>query len=415
MQANGRLARVLAAAVLLGSLAAVLTGCWDRLEIEERAVVLGIAVDAIGSEDIGNGNEVTHLQSAFPHPGNQRRIRITVQIAVPGRIPLGPGEGGGGTGGGGGKRTVWTMKSEGSTIDDALMVMQQKLADRLFFGHLRIIVISEEVARRGVQNINDYFRRSPDVRRLVWMVVSKGDASNVMRAAPELERVPALYFSTMMDHTVQMGRLPNDFVGIFWSADSAKGQEPYLPYVQLTRRGSVELSGLAYFRGHQMVGATKPLEIAMFMAVLGVKTGGYDAYEYVPGSSETIMYRATYRNSHIKVTMDNGRPRIHVNIQVEGNIREKSTTAVEVAHDKVIQKLQKELSQSSKDGIERLIRKLQKDGSDIFGFGEYVRAKEPAYWNKNIGSEEKWQEAFKTLAVDVNVTLKIRRTGMTAR
>lgn len=59
------------------------------MEIEERAVVLGISVDeAVDKQD---ESEVTHIKSAFPKPPRSM-IQVTVQIAVPGRIPLGPGE-----------------------------------------------------------------------------------------------------------------------------------------------------------------------------------------------------------------------------------------------------------------------------------------------------------------------------------
>ncbi|MEW9668532.1 hypothetical protein [Ammoniphilus sp. 3BR4] len=71
-------------------------------------------------------------------------IRLTVQIAIPGRIPLGPGEGGGG-----GEKPVWVLDVVGHTIGDALSNLQQQVADRLFFGHLRVIAVSEAVAILG--------------------------------------------------------------------------------------------------------------------------------------------------------------------------------------------------------------------------------------------------------------------------
>lgn len=388
----------------------VLTGCWDRLEIEERAVILGIAVDEAGPAAKGRDKEVTHFKQAFPKPP-RNMIRVTAQIAVPGRIPLGPSEGGTASGK---NKPVWVLSSEGYTIDDALMVMQQELADRMFFGHLRIIVISEKIARAGVQNLNDYLRRSPEVRRLAWMVVSKGEAAELMKAAPQLERVPSLYLLATMDHAIEMGKLPNDFLGIFWSYDSSKGREPYLPYVDIRKKKSLEISGLAYFRGDKMVGATEPLEIGFFMAVTGVKTGGYDVFEYLPGSTNTVTFRATRRSSRIKVSMQNSRPHILVNVLLEGNIVEKSNEVFKIKDQKTIVKIQESIRVGSEKGIKKLIKKMQKDGSDIFSFGEYIRAKEPQYWNQEIKNEKKWQEMFKDLDVEVKVTCKIRRTGMKA-
>jgi spore germination protein KC len=393
--------------ILFTTIAPLLTGCWDRMEIEERAVVLGISVDEAVHKQAEN--EVTHLKSAFPKPP-KRIIQVTAQIAVPGRIPLGPGE----SGGVGKNKPVWVLSAEGYTIDDALMVLQQQLADRMFFGHLRIIVISEKIARSGVQNLNDYLRRSPEVRRLAWMVVSKGVAAELMKAAPQLERVPSLYLLAAMDNAIRMGRLPNDFLGIFWSADSSRGKEPYLPYVTIKKKGNLEISGLAYFQGDKMVGATKPLEIGLFMAATGVKTGGYNAYEHLPNSSETMMFKATTRKARTKVSMKNGRPHIFLDMQVEGDIEEKSNELFKIKDHKTIMQIQDMISKSSEKGIKKLIKKMQKDGSDIFGFGEYIRAKEPEYWNREIKTKKKWEEEFKNLTVDVNMHIKIRRVGMKA-
>jgi spore germination protein KC len=390
----------------------VLTGCWDRIEIEERAVILGIAVDEAVTQTDKAEDEVAHLKHKFPNP-NKKKIQVTVQIAVPGRIPLG-GSSETSTGGKGAKKPVWVLSAQGYTIDDALMVLQQQLADPMFFGHLRMIVISEKIARKGVQNLNDYFRRSPEVRRLAWMVVSKGVAAELMKATPQLARVPTLYFIAMMDNAVKMGKLPNDFLGIFWSADSSRGKEPYLPYVDLKKTGQVGISGLAYFKGDKMVGTTKTLQIGIFMAVTGVKMGGYNAFEILPNSSDTFMFKATNRTTLTKVSMKNGRPLIQLKLQVEGDIEEKSTEKAKVRNHKTILQMQDELSKSSEGAIKDLIKKMQKDGSDIFGFGEYIRAKQPEYWNREIKNKKNWQEQFKDLTVEVDVKFKIRRIGMKA-
>src|SRR5690606_25222107 len=98
----------------------------------------------------------------------------------------------------------WVIDSVGHTLDDALMNLQQQISSRLFFGHLRVIVISEDVAKKGLQNVNDYLRRDSEVRRMAWMMISKGNAMEVMEAAPELERVPSLYLMSTLDYAVEL-------------------------------------------------------------------------------------------------------------------------------------------------------------------------------------------------------------------
>ncbi len=396
--------------LLLVMLPLLLTGCWDRREIEERAVILAISVDLAKPGDVSKESDVAHLRKVFPTP-EQPLIRIAAQIAVPGRIPLGPGDGGGGN-----TKPVWVLEAVGHTIDDAVMTMQQQVSDPLFYGHLRVIVVSEAVARSGMNSLNDYLRRHPEVRRLAWMAVTKGNAASFMKTAPELERVPALYLLSMFDHAVEMGKYPNEFVGKFWSKMSSLGREPNLPYLKALKDGNIEISGLAYFKGEYLAGVTKPLEIGSYMAITGEKKGGYSAYAALSGTNTTVMFKSTSRQARRAIAFKDGRPLAKVHISIEGDIQEKSLVdATPLDHGYILEKLQVELQEDAKRSYEQLIHDTQKAGSDIFGFGELIRAKHPSYWNRNIKTKEAWQEQYKELATEVTCDINIRRIGMKAK
>jgi spore germination protein KC len=392
----------------------LLTGCWDRQELEERAVVLGVSIDRAEEVTQKKEEEVSHLSRTLPAP-KTGMLRITVQIAVPGRIPLGPGQGGGGGGGGGGGiRTVWVVDAVGHTIEEAVNNLQQRVAPPLFLGHLRVIVVSEAVARNGIQNLNDYFHRNPEIRRMNWMFISKGRAEDFMRASPQLERVPTLYFMTTMDKSVKMGRFPDDFLGMFWSASSSKGKEGYLPYIELQGKDTVQISGLAYFRGDKMVGSTKPIEVPLFMGIMGLNPAGGQAFVKVPGTEDYVVWMGKNRKSVIKIQMKDGHPHVAVRVYIEGNLNEKTSDEV-LLNREVIQQVEQELAKQTKIAYLDLIRKTQEKGADIFGFGEYVRAKQPRYWNEQVKTKERWQEMYKDLSVDITVQVHVRRVGMKAK
>ncbi len=80
----------------------------------------------------------------------------------------------------------------------------------------------------------------------------------------------------------------------------------------------------------------------------------------------------------------------------------------------MIRKIEQEDEKWSTKFHEGLIKQTQKQGADIFGFGEYVRAKQSKFWNEQVKTKEKWQEMYKDISVDVNVDVRIRRVGMKA-
>jgi spore germination protein KC len=386
----------------------LLTGCWDRLEIESRAVILAISIDEAKPEDEMESSNATQFKKQNVTGSTDGRVSITVQIAVPGRIPLGGGGGGGG-GGESSKSPVWVLSSAGETINEALANLQQQLALRLFFGHLRVIVVSESVARKGIINLNDYFRRHPEVRRTAWMAVSKGEARSFMTATPQLERVPTLYLLATMDQAVKMGRLPNDFLGIFFSSSSAKGQEGYLPYLKLKKEDNIEIAGLAYFKSDKMVGATNALQIGAFMGMKQMNPGGYSIIEQIPGKT-AVMIQITHRKAKITVGIKDGKPHATVKCLIEMDVQEKSNEDFKLTEES-IKKLEGIVEEDGVKAFKKLIKQTQKDGSDIFGFGEYVRATQSAYWNREIRSKEKWESMYQDISVDVNLSVMVRRIG----
>jgi spore germination protein KC len=386
-----------------------LTGCWDSDDIEQRATVLGISIDKVDDTDENEHEQITGLGNQFPKP-KRGLIKLSAQIAVPGRIPLGPQTGGAGAD----QNPLWVISAVGYTIDDAIAVLQQEVADRLFFGHLRTIVISEEVAKDGVKRFNDYLRRNPEIRRTAWMMVSKGEALKFMEVAPKLERVPTLYLSAMVENAVRLGTFPEDFIGLFWTKLQSKGQDTFLPYLELKKEDNIQIAGLAYFNDDRMIGKTEPVEIGLFMAVTGDPVGGYEVFVEVPDTDVKIIVGAEHRRSSIKPTIRNGKPHVDIKIHYESLIDE-GAVEVDLKSPEIIRKIEAEGSKGVIEGTSNLIKKMQAEQSDIFGFGEYFRAKQPDYWNKEIQTKEKWREVYKDMTFDIQCTTKIRRVGTKAK
>jgi spore germination protein KC len=389
----------------------LLTGCWDRMEIEERAVVLGISIDTADKDAEAREDEISHLRGKYPAP-KQELIQLSVQIALPGRIPLGPGEGGGS--GEGEQETVWVLDVVGHTVDDAMMNLQQQISGKLFFGHLRVIVVSEEFARKGIENLNDYLHRNAEVRRMAWLMISKGKAKNHMQAAPKLERVPALYLASTLDDAVRHGKFPSNYIGTFWSNSSKKGQEGFLPYIKIMKGENVEISGMAFFKGAKMVGVTKPIEIAGYLVIKGISPAGYRGILHIGKDSQVVTIHATNRESEIKVDIKNGMPHFTITATTEINIEEKNSDTIPIDNSKILEEIARENERSITELLIGLIQKTQKKESDIFGFGELVRAKEPSYWKSHVKSPEQWGEIYKNVTFDYRVTSKVRRIGMKA-
>lgn len=241
--------------------------------------------------------------------------------------------------------------------------LQQQLAEKLYLGHLQIIVVSDEIAENGLSEINDFLRRDHEVRRTAWMIVNRKDASKVIRTAPPIETVPALYLSDTLDNAVQFGKLPREYIGKFWIDISDKGVNAVLPAVKV-----------------------------------------------IEGDSGVYMVKSQERKPHIEIKMKNGRPSASFTVDVDAIVDEEVITN-KLSEEKIRQ-IEKAVNQKREDLCQELIKKTQQKGSDIWGIGARVRAKYGTYWDQEVKDEETWSEIYKNIDIEVKVNYKIRRTGM---
>nr|WP_198044673.1 Ger(x)C family spore germination protein [Lysinibacillus timonensis] len=386
----------------------LLSGCWDRKEIEERATIVGLAIDLAKSTE--KPIPLTHPEGVKIPTSEVGKIKVTAQLAVPGQIPLGPSQGGSGSSS---KDKVWVVEAVGNTIDDAIQGLQQQLAHKIFFGQLQVIILSEEIAKKGIDHINDYLKRRPEIRRSAWMAVNEDDAAKAMQVAPKLEQVPAVYLSTMFEEAVKMGKFPENDLGMFWIHTSNKGYDGYLPYITIEEVDNIEISGIAYFSGDKLVGKTKPYQIAYFNGLTEQNPGGAAAV-IVLSDKESVMFQSTKRKTDYEVSLQEGKPHFKITVDVWGIIREKNSEKIRLDDGEIIKQIEEKASKLLQVEMEKLIKETQEKKSDIFGFGEYVRGRLSKYWDEEIETTEKWKEIYKDLSVEVQAKVQIERVGMKA-
>ncbi|MCL6627237.1 MAG: Ger(x)C family spore germination protein [Alicyclobacillus shizuokensis] len=414
------------------------TGCWDSLEIEQRAMVLGLSVDIaqVPSDDshfaternTGNASESPRPLQVQGRPESEAAtarataketarmpIRLTAQIPIPGRIPLGPGESGGG-GANNPSQSVWVVHSTGETVTEALQCLQQQVADPLFFGHLRVIVVSREFAqKRGLSDLMDYLRRNPQVRRTLWILVSEHEAAKLLATAPPLKRVPTLYLISTMDQAIRLGKFPTEFLGVAESKVVMKGRDMVLPYVDVQHGETMLLQGMAFFRDYRLAGVVTGIPgVYTYMELCGIRQGGIVDRAQLPGGSWVVLQSYRRRRS-IRLQMVQDQPVFDVYVHIDFHIHQTSGDPLNLSNPATLRLIERRESEKIISAQKDLIRRTQQAGSDIVGFGEFVRAYRPGWWDAHIQTKDRWREVYKTLPVHLHVKSRVRVYGMRAR
>lgn len=400
--------RVMVLLVVL-ALLATQSGCWSRKEIEDLAIGTALGIDRV---------EV----------GGRPKWRVAIQIVRPGEM----GAGGGQRGGGGQGKPVLLASSLGDTLEDAIINMKTRSPRQLFLAHANLIVLGERVAREGAHEVVDIILRERDLRLRVWVLVTKGEALDILRAEPELEKLPSEEMMGLITNTqpkvskafvVDVKDFINQLAAPGRDAVASKvqvftpmeerptgGGEPQAPRgMEKEVKPAVRLTGAAVFRGDRLAGWMGDRETKGYLYVINEAEGGIIPVRIHGHQEKDISFMMTRSKSKITPEVRDGRIAFSVEIKAEGDLGEHQET-LQIAKPGTIKSLEKDVTQEIKKMVEESIRMAQQDfGADIFGFGERLHKKYPKVW-KEI--EKDWRDIYPAVEVTVSVEAKIRRTGM---
>jgi len=370
----------------------ILTACWDLKDINRRVLVIGLGIDLADRTETEN-YEYTSM------------IKLTAQVAIPEKL-----SGGAGQPLSTGAEAVWNVSAIGRNVSKAYVNLQQRLQDELFIGHTRVVVISEDLAREGLSRYMNFFRNNPEFRRLSYLLISENKAEDLLNTFPKTANVQAMYLMNLIEDEIQRQTMPD--IPFIETAirGVTRGIDPIAILVSNDKEtGIIKYSGLAVFRGDQMVGKLDVEETWSYLQLAEGKLGELEVVRDVEGELGriSIVFKNLKRKIRPLVT-EKGNFRFKCKLNVEGII---FSQEVPTSYDReiYIDQLENRVSVELKKELETVFYKVQqKYNADIFGFGELVRAYLPEEWQKI----DNWREEFKKAELEVEVETKIRRSGM---
>lgn len=391
-RANGnrsvRIRAIRLLAVVLPALL-LLAGCWDRLELNERALWLGTALDA----------------------AEEGKIQVSGQIVVPLKIQTpAAGTGGGGTG-----EPFIVVTQTGENIGDILQDIQAKLPREVFFGQRRVIIVGEELAKNGLRGILDNTTRLSEAPFRTDLFVVKGKtAHELIKLRGSLEAIPV--FSALKKHERSGGRGETTFLD-FLIAANRSGIAPTVPTGELVTDDDMkpktffQLSGVAVFddelklAGYMNLDEDRDLlwilnKLHKITLATVLKDGDASA-QFLNLSSKVKPSRRRDGTWHFDITL-----------RGDGNLIE-NNSSLDAGNKKELQKIERELEKAAAKHMEQTIRKAQEQiGLDMFGFGVIVHQKYPREWPK---LKDHWNEEFKRATFRVEADFDLERPGLSGR
>jgi spore germination protein KC len=337
-------------------------------------------------------------------------VRLTVQVIKPGELkPAGAGGGGGS-----GAKAVALFSSGGPTVFEAVRVLARQTERKLYWPHCRVVVFSEEAARAGLFPLMDFFYRDHEPREALWIMVTKGQAGDLLAVEGQLEKIPA----TSIANLIKARAATSQVVGVrlfeWQKMFFAEGQEPFLPGIeQITGpdgKNRLFMSDTAVFQKDRLVGWLSPAETRGLLWVLGDVKSGIIVVPIPGEESAKASLEILRASSKLVPEIKDGILSITVEVEAEGNLGEQMGEG-NLTTKEAWAALEKSKAEAIEKEIRAALRKAQEElRTDVFGFGAAVRRKHPQEWRE---IRDKWQEIYPTIPVEIEVKTKLRRPGLT--
>ncbi|MGP4039471.1 Ger(x)C family spore germination protein [Gracilibacillus sp. D59] len=367
--------------VLLFTCIILLSGCWDKKELNEVAVVIGVGIDKVSE--------------------NEDVYEITAQVIKPQTEDKGS------------ELPTWSVTAQGETVISAIKNMNRLSPRRLYWSHLQIIIFGEELARDGVAPIITWFERDRDSRAGSYLVVTRGSAQDLLNQKIELGSIPSKAMSDLLDSAEQRQIIARkvklrDFTTALATPGIDSSVDVIHPKVIRGEVEAYEVKEVAVFKDDKVVGYIDGPEIAG--TELLKNTYDYFILEGAcPGYEEELFaFQTTDFESEDELILKNEELTYKVNIFLEGNLSDQTCPVDLLAKDKMEQ-VEKKIGEVVTSQIENEFELAKEMGSDIYGIGQKLRRSYPNVW-KEVKDQQ--NEILAKVKFDIQVTSNIRRSGL---
>jgi spore germination protein KC len=395
-------------------LISVLAGCWGSLETDEIAYVMAMGFDR------GPGDSLV----------------MTFQIANP-RTIAGQAAGGGGGGGGNSQGgTTINISTVASLPIGAFNLLNVERGRKISLQHTRAFIFSDELAREGLHHYLNPLNRYRETRGTAFIYISRGRARDFMeKNQSRLEFTPVKQYELVSKMQRLHSLAPVTEFRKFYHRTKSIAHEPTAPLVAVNEKGlknlrepepdtlgdylagelpsdkgEAQFLGTAVFKGDKMVGTLTGDETRYLNMLTGEMNQGFLIIDDPIRKGKPVgLILDQARKPDIKVRFSPGRPAIEVDIYQEPEIVGVAS-AINYESTELKPVLERALAGIIRERCHELVARTQEEfRSDIIGFGRVARRQ---FLTLQDWEKVKWHEAYPMAGVNINVHVKIRRTGL---
>lgn len=390
----------------------LLSGCWSSKEINNIAIINAIGVDQNEKGEIVLSVAVIKPNNLFPQESTVREDK---------------------------EDSFLVESASGKTLYDAMEKLSSTIADKIYLGHVNVVVFGEKTAQGGMEESLDFFKRENEFRPNILFFVTKGLAENVIKAAPNFNPTLGTEMYDLFKNNIFSGTKTVEDLSKFTESmtsntidpitgvinmtldqdtdtDTNKNQKKSLKSIKSSQQTKesqhdvLKLQDTAVFKGSKLIGYLNESETKGLMWIRGKMKNSSEEIDCT-NHSDNGSIKLQIQNSDSSMIPSNDNKKMTVKIKADATIME-----ISCKNKKLNPHQMKDLNRYFREKIEEEVTQTlllaQKNWeTDIFGFGKAIYRKHPSEWDKLSAS---WRNGgLKNLNVVLNIDANISRYGLT--
>ncbi|WP_130805568.1 Ger(x)C family spore germination protein [Senegalia massiliensis] len=360
------------------------TACWDKHEMENRAYITAIGMDK--TEDDDEGFKVTYEYPNLRAVGKNGQGEPKFIISQSGKVL--------------------------SKIDRELGTIIEK---DVFFNHLRVIIIGEELAKDKVKfsQTLEIFNRTTITGRKFIILIAKGRAEDILNNNTIGNSLLGRYLSDLSERKSIGGKYSVSTINEL-SKDLYRSNTGIVGKISLEKNNLV-VEGSSVIKDRKLVEFLNQEDTNSILILTG-KSYNNEVVIIKDSGKYIVSYIVAEYKVEKDVKVKDGNINFIYDVRAEGYIDEYLNpntieTDSDLLDDKIIKNIEEQLNEKIKKTIINTIDTLQNEvGVDVLKVEDHLRKKELELWDR---VKDNWDNEFKEIEFTVNVNAKVRRIGLT--
>jgi Ger(x)C family germination protein len=363
-----------------------LSGCWDKVEIEQRAIINSMLVEkGDNGQQAGNSSE----------KGEKGKLKITFGILIPHAQ-------------GKGKDMGYSRVVQGEDMAQVLNLLGEETSRVPFYGQTRMLIFSKDFLKQGssFKSLLDFIERDPNINTQMRVLVSKDETDKITQIKPQLESSTTDHISGILNNAELLSSTVSVSLENLIDELRESNGSGVLPILEvLPDKQTFRVDELGLIKDYTYLTEVNPEIVKDYKIITDTFSGGRQQVDFEGEKLSAYIYNC---KTSKKLKSNKGSLGFKITVEAEGDVDEYSFDKNIMDKD-TIERIETELENQMKKELKKSTEYFQKEiGYDYLGLREYIKKYEPKAYKSY---EKNWEEQFKNADIEYQVNFHVRRIG----